>query len=318
MRTEQPDPVAELSRLESVLEAAGVGIWQMELPSRELSWSARCKLLYGLPVDQPVTLPDLYNAIHPDDRAGVEQAIEAVLKPGSSGRYFKEYRVIWPDGAVRWIRSTGRTRRHPDTGLPVRFEGISRDVTEPQQEALQLQRQAQEYLFLAENVSEILWMARPDGGVTYFNQRWMAYTGQTLQQAQEWGWEPVIHPDDLPRCLERWTNSLRTQQLYEVEYRFRRHDGEYRWYLGRALPMCDANGNVLKWFGTCTDIHEQKQTEQLLRAREDELQRAYQDLESKVTFRNLELERLLREQANRIAALEAQLGAGSAAAVPSA
>ncbi|AYA36725.1 PAS domain S-box protein [Hymenobacter oligotrophus] len=308
------DPVAELSRLESVLEAAGVGVWEMELPSRVLAWSVRCKLLYGLPADKPVTLSDLLNAIHPDDRANVQRNIEATLDPSGPGRYFREYRVVWPDGTVRWIRSTGRVRRHPTTGEPVRFEGASRDITEAHQETAQLQQRAQEFLFLAETVSEILWIARPDGGVTYFNQRWLDYTGQTLEQTKEWGWEPVIHPDDLGRCLERWTNSLRTQQLYEVEYRFRRHDGTYRWYLGRAMPMCDANGQVLKWFGTCTDIHKQKMVEQMLRAREDELQRAYADLESKVAFRNLELERLVREQAGRIAALEAQLNGSAPAA----
>jgi hypothetical protein len=101
-------------------------------------------------------------------------------------------------------------------------------------------------------------------------------------------------------CLERWSAALRTGNQYEVEYRFRRHDASYRWFIGRALPLRDGAGSTLKWFGSCTDIHHQKQTQAALQAREEELERAYQDLESKVTFRTLALEEQLRTQQQRI------------------
>jgi PAS domain S-box-containing protein len=166
------------------------------------------------------------------------------------------------------------------------------------------QQHATEFEFLAESIPEILWTAQADGAVTYFNQRWMQYTGQTLAQALSWGWETIIHPQDLSLCLQRWTTALRTGEKYEVEYRFRRHDGQYRWFIGRALPLKDSAGQVLKWFGTCTDIHDQKETEQILRRREDELERAYQDLEAKVTFRTLELEELMQAQQSYITELQ--------------
>jgi PAS domain S-box-containing protein len=105
-----------------------------------------------------------------------------------------------------------------------------------------------------------VWTSNPDGNLDYYNQHWFDYTGMTLEQTKGWGWEPVLHPDDLKNCVERWTQAVKTGRPYEVEYRFKRAmDGEYRWHLGRANPIRDERGSVTKWFGTCTDIHEQKE-----------------------------------------------------------
>ena len=125
---------------------------------------------------------------------------------------------------------------------------------------------------LADALPQIVWTAQPDGSVDYYTRRWYEYTGMTLEQTRGWGGQPVIHPDDLPACLERWTHSVRSGDPYEVEYRFRRaEDGAYRWHLGRALPVKGAQGNVARWFGTCTDIDDQKRAElELARLRERE------------------------------------------------
>ncbi|MFL5345339.1 MAG: PAS domain-containing protein [Hyalangium sp.] len=111
---------------------------------------------------------------------------------------------------------------------------------------------------LAEAVPQIVWITRPDGYHEYYNQRWYDYTGLEPGQSQGEGWQGLFHPDDMPETLRRWHHSLRTGEPYEIEYRCRRHDGVYRWFLGRALPVRDASGRIAKWFGTCTDIDEQK------------------------------------------------------------
>jgi PAS domain S-box-containing protein len=122
------------------------------------------------------------------------------------------------------------------------------------------------YRFLAEAIPQIVWTARPDGFVDYYNQRWYEYTGLSLDQTEGWGWDAVLHPDDVQRCVEGWTHSVETGELYEIEYRFRRAaDGQYRWHLGRALPLRDADGNVVKWFGTGTDIDDRKRSEEAQR-----------------------------------------------------
>jgi hypothetical protein len=125
---------------------------------------------------------------------------------------------------------------------------------------------------LADSMPQIVWITGPDGYHEYYNKHWWDFTGMTWEEARGEGWNVLLHPDDRERAIERWEQSLSTGEPYEVEYRFRRsRDGEYRWFLGRALPQHDENGKIARWFGTCTEIHEQKLVEEQLRAARDEM-----------------------------------------------
>ena len=122
------------------------------------------------------------------------------------------------------------------------------------------------YRFLAEAIPQIIWTARPDGFLHYYNQRWYEYTGMTPEQTEGWGWDAVLHPDDVQPCIDRWTQAIETGETYEIEYRFRRaSDGQYRWHLGRALPFRNEQGEIVKWFDTCTDIGDRKRAEEAQR-----------------------------------------------------
>jgi PAS domain S-box-containing protein len=166
----------------------------------------------------------------------------------------------------------------------------------------QLRQQAQEQLrFLADFIPQLVWFTDPTGFHTYFNQRWTDYTGYTL--ADSVGpdmWNNLLHPDDRQRARDVWGHSLATGEFYEIEYRFKCREGNYRWFLGQARPQLDEAGQIKQWYGTCTDIHDQKQTEFALRKREQELEQAYNDLEVKVTFRTLELEREVQALRQRL------------------
>jgi diguanylate cyclase (GGDEF)-like protein/PAS domain S-box-containing protein len=117
---------------------------------------------------------------------------------------------------------------------------------------------------MAEAIPEIIWTADADGMVDFFNQRCFDYTGLTLEQLRGTGWTVIVHPDDLSACAAKRENALRTGDPYDVEYRLRGKDGTYRWFLGRADPIRNAKREVIKWFGTCTDIESQKQNQQIL------------------------------------------------------
>jgi diguanylate cyclase (GGDEF)-like protein/PAS domain S-box-containing protein len=117
---------------------------------------------------------------------------------------------------------------------------------------------------IAEAVPEIIWTATPDGQDDYFNQRCFDFTGSTLEEMRGMGWGKVVHPEDLGNCISRWKNALQVGEPYEIEYRLRRKDGNFRWFLGRANPIRNATGEIIKWFGTCTDIENQKQNQQNL------------------------------------------------------
>jgi PAS domain S-box-containing protein len=130
-----------------------------------------------------------------------------------------------------------------------------------------LEASEERYRSLADAMPQIVWTARANGHLDYFNRRWFEYTGFTEEESlAEEGWKNVLHPDDVGPCLERWYRCVRTGEEYKIEYRFRRaSDGAYRWHLGRALPMRDHDGRIVKWFGTGTDIDDQKRAEESLR-----------------------------------------------------
>jgi PAS domain S-box-containing protein len=130
----------------------------------------------------------------------------------------------------------------------------------------ELEASEERYRFLADSIPPIIWTATPEGTCNYLNRRWYDYTGLTIEQSLESGWLNAVHPDERERCERLWRASVSSGEPYEVECRLRhRGDGSYRWYLIRALPQRDPDQRTLLWFGTSTDIDDQKRNEQLQR-----------------------------------------------------
>jgi PAS domain S-box-containing protein len=116
-----------------------------------------------------------------------------------------------------------------------------------------------EYRELVDNLPELAWTARPDGFIEFYNRRWFEYTGTTVAAMEGQGWESVHDPDVLPKVVARWRRSLETGEPFEMEFPLRRADGEFRWFLTRVRPFRDSTGAIVRWFGTNTDIHEQRE-----------------------------------------------------------
>jgi PAS domain S-box-containing protein len=124
---------------------------------------------------------------------------------------------------------------------------------------------------MADAMPQIVWTARPDGMLDYYNQRWFDYIDKPSSALQLATWDNYIHPDDLGRAYEAWSHSIRTGEQYTIEFRVRRADGAYRWFLVRALPVRDAGGSVARWFGTCTDIHDNKLADEQIRLEREQM-----------------------------------------------
>jgi formate hydrogenlyase transcriptional activator len=120
-------------------------------------------------------------------------------------------------------------------------------------------------------VPSFLWTSLPDGSKEYLNKRWYDYTGLSLEEGQGWGWKVVVHPEDLDRLVREWLALVDSRKPGELETRIRRYDGVYRWFLIRVVPLLDEQGNVVKWFGSNTDIEDRKWVEEKLRQDEIEL-----------------------------------------------
>jgi PAS domain S-box-containing protein len=251
-------------RLQAATDAAGVGTWDFNPVTGALLWSARCKQLFGVPIEEEVDYPRFLAGLHPDDRAHTDAVVQQALDPRGSGEYDIEYRTVAPaTGEVHWVRATGRAYFDEARTQALRFIGTITDVTDAK-------RRDDEYRFVVEFIPQMVWLTDPLGFHTFFNRRWIDYTGYTVEQSQGTEmWNNLLHPGDQARARQVWGRCLATGEDYEIEYRFKGRDGDYRWFLGLAKPIRDADGNITQWFGTCTDIHEQKQTEDALRWSEE-------------------------------------------------
>ena len=139
------------------------------------------------------------------------------------------------------------------------------------------------YRLIADSVPMMIWVARADGGLDFFNKRCYEYSGLSYRDLAGWSWREVIHPEDWDRCLATWTRALQSGEPYEIQYRLRRADGVFRWHHGSALPVRDAEGKVARWFGTCTDVEDQvrdvrRLMDRVVLAQESERRRLAEDL----------------------------------------
>lgn len=145
-----------------------------------------------------------------------------------------------------------------DDGKPLAVLVIVIETTKRVLAARALAESEKQFRTLADTMPQIAWSTRPDGHHDYYNARWYEFTGTRDGSTDGEGWNGLFHPEDRERAWAVWRASLETGKPYHIEYRLRRHDGEYRWVLGRALPIHDENGRIIRWFGTCTDIHDTK------------------------------------------------------------
>ena len=127
---------------------------------------------------------------------------------------------------------------------------------------------------MANAMQQLAWIAKPDGYIFWYNQRWYDYTGTTPEQMEGWGWQSVHDPVLLPKIMEQWKASIATGTLFEMEFPLRGADGRFRQFLTRGVPLKDAQGRVMQWFGTNTDVNDIKQAEEALRESEENLNRA--------------------------------------------
>ena len=200
----------------------------------------------------------------------VRESLERVLRTGRPDVLpLIPYRV--PGGSVDGVGDRYWSATHTpilDAGGQVAFVlQHTADVTATHERETLIARERAARAFLAETIPQQVWTAAPTGELTFVNRRVREFFNATEEQILGAGWQAVVHPDDLAGVLARWSNCLETGEEYEVEFRLRRHDGTYRWHLGRGLAQLDDDGTILQWFGTNTDMDELTRVRDELRQR---------------------------------------------------
>jgi PAS domain S-box-containing protein len=183
---------------------------------------------------------------------------------GETTRY--DVPVRMNGGSVMWIDfQIGPLRDHEGNITHIIPSGT--DITARRAAVEKLRHSEQRFRALADNIPQLAWMCDAEGHIFWYNQRWFDYTGTTLEEMEGWGWEKVHHPDHLPLMLPTWKSSLERGEPWEDKFPLRSKDGEYRWFLSRAFPIFDDEGQIIRWFGTNTDIHDERRAmEELARA----------------------------------------------------
>jgi PAS domain S-box-containing protein len=255
----------ELSRrrFRLALDAGNMGSWEWDIAGGRVIWSPEVEGLFGIPeASFSGTMEEYASRIHPDDRDASTGLVQTALAERRATHHVL-HRIVWPDGSVHWLESNGHFI-YDDEGNPLRLTGVSSDVTDVRAEAEARRASEENYRFLTESLPVQVWTAQPDGQLDYVTQRVADFFGKPASEILRDGWKDVVHPDDLPRAGAAWMHSVATGDPYSVEFRLRRHDGEYGWHLSRAIAQRSPSGAILRWFGTNTDIEDQKRTESAL------------------------------------------------------
>jgi PAS domain S-box-containing protein len=278
---------------------AAVGLAMTDLSGHFLQVNPAYCAITGY-AERELLATDFYAITHPEDRAGNRDLVRRVLA-GELGHVDVEKRYLKKNGTVVWTLNSVSLRRDGQ-GRPIHLIALCQDISERKRAeeardrslaaerqaraeadaAVRVLEQAREslraseppYRAMADLLPGVAWTARADGWVDYANRFWSIYTGMTLEQTQGSGWASAVHPDDIERVMQVWTQALQAGEQVEVEYRLKRAaDGAFCWFLARGKPLRDRSGRVMKWFGLLTDIEDQKRLEQeraCLLAREQE------------------------------------------------
>ena len=227
-------------------------------PAYEAVWGRSRESLYREP-------RWFFAAIHPEDCSSVVSIVERDRETG----FDVEYRVVRPDGSIRWVRDRAFPIKD-ESGRFYRVAGIAEDITERKQTEDALLRSEDRNRLIIDTIPTMAWSLQANGIVDFLNQRWLDYTGLSFEQYIK---EPLgpIHPDDIPRVMEKWLVQMAAGEGYDDEMRLRRADGEYRWFLVRTAPLHDEQANVIKWYGVSIDIEDRMRVEEKLKATSEQL-----------------------------------------------
>ncbi len=171
-----------------------------------------------------------------------------------------ERSIVFKDGSTRYVSAT-YVPRFNDQQVVEGFVALIHDFSDRKQAELALSQSEARYRYLVESIPQLVWTANAEGAILDVNQRWCDYTGLTLERANAEGWQVLVHAEDLPILTQNWAIAQQQGSNYQAEGRMKRADGVYRWHLHQAVPLKNAQGQVIKWFGTATDIEDQKQLE---------------------------------------------------------
>lgn len=247
-------------RIRLAVESADMGTWEMNMKDGVIIWDQRCQELFGLQHAQ-VSYEDFLKTLHPDDRPGTDEIIRKVTTGVNDGKYNTEYRTRFErDDTMRWLKASGRVYFN-ETGKAIRFAGTVMDITQQKLNEELLKESEERFRLASDAAAAMIWLSGTDKMCNYFNKSWFQFTGRSFEQEKGNGWVSGIHAEDLDKYITIYNANFDSRKEFYLEYRLRRHDGEYRWITDAGVPRFSPEGIFEGYIGTCIDIHDQKMTQ---------------------------------------------------------
>jgi PAS domain S-box-containing protein len=247
-------------RLAAVVETSDDAILSMSLDTVITTWNQGAERMFGYTAEEIVGKS--VTILIPPDRVDEEPAILERLRRGERVEHYETLRVR-KDGVALNVSLTVSPIANAN-GTIIGVSKILRDITQRKQAEESLRRSEEDLRALANSIPQLTWMAQPDGEIFWYNHGWFDYTGTTMEEMRGWGWQKVHDPQILPQVVERWQLSLNTAQPFEMEFPLRGADGVFRWFLTRVNPVRNREGQVVRWFGTNTNVDEVRRAKEAL------------------------------------------------------
>lgn len=262
-KQDQPDvpavgaPADAAGLLAAIVQSTHDAIVGKSLDGTVLTWNAAAEEIFGWRAHEMVGAS--IRRLIPDDRQAEEDVILASIRAGERVPSFETVRLR-KDGREVHVAVTV-SPVYDAAGQVIGASKIARDITEARLVQAALDESEMRFRLMADNISQLAWIAGPDGGLTWYNRRWYDFTGTDFTTMQGWGWQAVHHPDHVDAVTAKFQTHVASGEPWEDTFPLRGADGQYRWFLSRAQPWKDASGKVQCWFGTNTDITEQLEAE---------------------------------------------------------
>jgi PAS domain S-box-containing protein len=262
--TEQERLTQELLRREAYLAEAQrlshTGSFGWKVSSGEILWSAETFRIFQYDPSTRPTVDLVLRRVHPQDTAFVTQVVERASQDGRDFDF--EHRLLMPDGCVKHVHVVAHALGDDPGGIE--FAGAVMDVTAARETEERIRQSERELRTIVDTIPAFVVSSLPDGCIDFVSQSWVEYTGCPREKHLKGGWVSVTHPQDHQRVMNTWRVALAAGEPFELELRSRQANGNYRWFLSRAVPLRDEAGEIVKWYATLTDIDDRKRAETLL------------------------------------------------------
>jgi two-component system, chemotaxis family, CheB/CheR fusion protein len=245
-------------RLAAIVESSDDAILSRDLNGIITSWNQGAERMFGFTPPEIIGEP---NALFiPPDLQEEEERILNKVRQGERVLHYETVR-LHKNGTPVQVALTLSPLKN-DQGEIIGASKVIRDITEQKRAQEAVRVSEARFHLLADNMAQLAWIAEPNGEIHWYNKRWFDHTGTTLDEMRGWGWQKIHHPDHVDRVTAKFKEHIFGEKDWEDTFPIRSADGEYRWFLSRAFPVRDANGRVLRWFGTNTDITEERNAQQ--------------------------------------------------------